>query len=1007
MKKMSVVLCRLLTRAALFVAAIDVAAQGTGFTYQGRLTDSGGAANGIYDLRFTIYAAPVGGTAVGGPVTNAATGVSNGLFTTTVDFGVGVFTGAERWLGIGVRTNGSVSDFTTVTPRQPIRATPYAIYSSASGSLSNGVIQDPAFFGTTGNTPLELFAGSQRILRLEPNIFDAPNVIGGSSINQVDPGVLGATIGGGGANSPGAVVSNRVANGFGTIGGGYGNLASGYLAVIGGGALNAAEEFAAVIGGGYGNNIQAGAGFSSIGGGIQNVIGTNAPSSHVGAGSQNVIQQGAAYASIVGGQGNTNGASHSVLGGGLNNWIEPSGDRSVIGGGWYNYIQGGADESVIAGGNAGKIFAGARESFIGGGFANTIGTNSGGSHVGGGVANTIGTGSFYSSIGGGNNNSIQDGAQQTVIGGGAFNQIRSSAFQSGIMSGNINSISNGSAFSVIVGGVLNHIGDTATYASIGGGQYNTIRPFSHDSTIAGGLGNRVFSQSQAGTIAGGRSNAVAGFGFVGGGDFNTNRGFIAAIGGGRNNQIGPLADHSVIAGGGDNEIVGSQTFALYGVISGGQSNSMQTNAIYSVIGGGAGNTIRSNAQYTTIPGGASNAAGGRFSFAAGRRAQALHDGSFVWADATDADFASTTSNQFNIRAAGGVRVETTGTATLNGQPILAGTVPSSSLSGTYANAVTFNNPANSFTGNGAGLTGLNASSLSSGTVSDARLSGNVALLNGNQTFVGVNTFNHAANSFTGNGAGLTSLNASSLASGTVSDARLSGNVALLNVSQTFFADKSFSGNIFLTDATKSIQFPGINGATAPMIYLYSSGIANSPRMVFAHSPSFANWGLQYEDAPDRFHFLSNGVSIMTVDLGLGRVGIGTSTPSERLHVIGNILATGTITPNSDRNAKTDFAAVDTAAMLDRVAKLSIQQWRFKTEAENVKHVGPMAQDFRAAFGLGAHETAIATVDADGVALAAIQGLHDLVKEKDAKITALEERLAKIERMLSKLTTDDK
>lgn len=140
----------------------------------------------------------------------------------------------------------------------------------------------------------------------------------------------------------------------------------------------------------------------------------------------------------------------------------------------------------------------------------------------------------------------------------------------------------------------------------------------------------------------------------------------------------------------------------------------------------------------------------------------------------------------------------------------------------------------------------------------------------------------------------------------------------------------------------------------------------------------------------------------------GNVGIGTNSPAEKLHVIGNILATGTITPNSDRNAKTDLKPVDTSAILERVVGLPIQQWRFKAEAENVKHVGPMAQDFREAFGLGAHETAIATVDADGVALAAIQGLNQKLEEKlngkDAEIAELRRALVELTRLVKAQTS---
>ena len=100
-------------------------AQGTAFTYQGRLNNGANPATGLYDLRFTIYDDATVGNA-GGALTNAATPVTNGLFTVMLDFGAGVFTGADRWLEIGVRTNGA-TDFAMLVPRQPITAMPYAI----------------------------------------------------------------------------------------------------------------------------------------------------------------------------------------------------------------------------------------------------------------------------------------------------------------------------------------------------------------------------------------------------------------------------------------------------------------------------------------------------------------------------------------------------------------------------------------------------------------------------------------------------------------------------------------------------------------------------------------------------------------------------------------------------------------------------------------------------------------------------------------------------------------
>src|SRR5215831_8089083 len=74
-------------------------AQGTAFTYQGRLNDGANPATGIYDLRFDVYDSTNNpGVLIAGPITNAATSVSNGFFTVTLNFGPGIFTGADRWL---------------------------------------------------------------------------------------------------------------------------------------------------------------------------------------------------------------------------------------------------------------------------------------------------------------------------------------------------------------------------------------------------------------------------------------------------------------------------------------------------------------------------------------------------------------------------------------------------------------------------------------------------------------------------------------------------------------------------------------------------------------------------------------------------------------------------------------------------------------------------------------------------------------------------------------------
>ena len=105
---------------------LHAAAQTAAFSYQGRLTGGGNAANGSYDLRFALFDAGAGGAQIGGAATNLAVPVNKGLFTVSLDFGANAFNGATRWLEIGVRTNGSGAF--RILPRQPITAGPQALF---------------------------------------------------------------------------------------------------------------------------------------------------------------------------------------------------------------------------------------------------------------------------------------------------------------------------------------------------------------------------------------------------------------------------------------------------------------------------------------------------------------------------------------------------------------------------------------------------------------------------------------------------------------------------------------------------------------------------------------------------------------------------------------------------------------------------------------------------------------------------------------------------------------
>ncbi len=119
---------KLLACLGLLSSALAVVAQTSAFTYQGQFRSNGIPATGQFDFRFTLHNDLLAGIQVGGPLTNSATGVTNGLFTTTLDFGSSVFDGNLRWLEISVRTNGNATnEFIALAPRQPITATPYAV----------------------------------------------------------------------------------------------------------------------------------------------------------------------------------------------------------------------------------------------------------------------------------------------------------------------------------------------------------------------------------------------------------------------------------------------------------------------------------------------------------------------------------------------------------------------------------------------------------------------------------------------------------------------------------------------------------------------------------------------------------------------------------------------------------------------------------------------------------------------------------------------------------------
>jgi hypothetical protein len=196
------------TVAAFLFLALAARAQTTAFTYQGQLISSNGAATGSYDFRFQIYNA--NNSVVAGPLTNAPVGVTNGLFTVTLDFGASVFDGSTRSLEIGVRGYGDTNAYAVLSPRQTLTSVPYAIQSlNASNAVRlTAPLQATNLAGTIPNSLLSpnvavltnnvIFAGSVTATNFTGNFtgngFGLSNVPATSLIGTIPDARLSANV---------------------------------------------------------------------------------------------------------------------------------------------------------------------------------------------------------------------------------------------------------------------------------------------------------------------------------------------------------------------------------------------------------------------------------------------------------------------------------------------------------------------------------------------------------------------------------------------------------------------------------------------------------------------------------------------------------------------------------------------------------------------------------------------------------------------------------------------
>jgi trimeric autotransporter adhesin len=232
-----------------------------------------------------------------------------------------------------------------------------------------------------------------------------------------------------------------------------------------------------------------------------------------------------------------------------------------------------------------------------------------------------------------------------------------------------------------------------------------------------------------------------------------------------------------------------------------------------------------------------------------------------------------------------------------------------------------------------------------------------------------------------------------------------------------------SGLLSSVPAGGAVLSGNLEIGTSPADYRQlEMGGGNSQGFLYGSYPAFGD-GIHlgynyYADAAGNDHIINAGGATSRITVTYGAIvladsgGVANAAPTvERLVANATgVIVNGTFNNNSDRNAKKNFASVSPSDLLDKVLRLPISEWSYKTDPAT-RHIGPMAQDFYSVFNIGTDEKHIAPIDEGGVALAAIQGLNQklqetqqAVKAKDGEIQSLQQQNGLLAERLNELET---
>jgi hypothetical protein len=491
-------------------------------------------------------------------------------------------------------------------------------------------------------------------------------------------------------------------------------------------------------------------------------------------------------------------------------------------------------------------------------------------------------------------------------------------------------------FGTVSGGLLNTIQPNASFATIGGGSQNRIYTNASNATIVGGQGNTIQLNAYDATVAGGRWNDIgtnSNDSAIGGGNDNNiaANSTYATIAGGIYNNIGVNCGDSAIGGGSQNTIADNSYVAT---IAGGNNNDIGTNSQYSAIGGGYDNNIAANAGYATIAGGYWNYIG------------------------TNSDY-SAIGGGYNNNIAGDLEYATIAGGCANDIGTYA---YESVIGGGYGNNIAANSSCATIAGGFRNGIGTNAyESVIGGGASNtiAAVSWTAIIAGGDGNGIG----NYSDYSAIGGG------KANNIAASSWSATIAGGYLNYIGTNSDYSAIGGGSNNTIAGYAPYA-TIPG-GRENAATNYAFAAG----------YNAKATNTGaFVWSDSTGTVTGSTNNNSVTFRASGGYRFFTGTGSSGAFLAAGG-----GSWTSMSDRNAKTDFESVDAAEVLAKVTALPLTTWRYKSQDASVRHLGPMAQDFKAAFAVGESDTGITSVDADGVALAAIQGLNEKVDSENAAL----------------------